>query len=142
MTTPMAVIAAVEWLRHPYRDSSEVSVAPLTRRKIIWLGVLTVAVTILFYFILNALGNENLLLSTLSVTTSFVAAALSALRSSCCSMAYACNDVVLIALWVLASIEDISYLSMVICFVVFLVNDLYGFINWRRMERNQQKNGA
>ena len=140
MTTPMAVVAAVQWLRHPYRDSSEVSVAKLTRRKVLWLGVLTVAVTVAFYFILGALGNENLLISTLSVTTSFAAASLSALRSSYCSLAYACNDVVLIVLWVLASVADISYLSMIICFMVFLINDLYGFMNWRRMERKQSEN--
>jgi len=26
---------------------------------------------------------------------------------------------------------------MVICFLMFLVNDLYGFISWRRMEERQ-----
>jgi nicotinamide mononucleotide transporter PnuC len=137
MTAPMAALAAIQWLKNPYQGSSEVRVARLTRRAIAWLSVISVIVTVAFYFILDALGNENLLFSTLSVATSFVAAALAALRSSCCSLGYACNDVVLIVLWVMASVEDISYLSMVICFVVFLVNDAYGFINWRRMERRQ-----
>ena len=139
MTTPMAVWAAIQWIRNPYRDSDEVRVARLTHCKIVCLGIFAVAVTVLFYFILKALGNENLLLSTLSVTTSFVAAALAALRSSYCSLGYAFNDIVLIALWVMASAEDIAYLSMVICFVVFLINDAYGFINWRRMERRQRE---
>ena len=53
------------------------------------------------------------------------------------SLAYAANDVVLILLWTLAAAEDISYLSVIICFVMFLVNDLYGFISWRRMEKRQ-----
>ncbi len=140
MTAPMAVLATIQWLRNPYPDSSEVRVAPMTYRKALGLCVLTVAVSVVFYFILGALGNENLLISTLSVTTSFAAAALAALRSSYCSLGYACNDVVLIALWTMASVKDISYLSMVICFVVFLINDVYGYINWRRMERKQRKN--
>ena len=64
-------------------------------------------------------------------------AALTYLRSPYYALGYAANDVVLIVLWVLASVVDISYLSMVVCFIMFLVNDLYGFINWRRMQRKQ-----
>ena len=58
-------------------------------------------------------------------------------RSPCFALAYAANDVVLIVLWTLAAVEDISYLSVIICFVMFLVNDLYGFISWKRMEQRQ-----
>ena len=53
------------------------------------------------------------------------------------AVAYACNDIILIVLWVLASLEDISYLSVVVCFIAFLANDIYGFINWRSMEKRQ-----
>ena len=45
----------------------------------------------------------------------------------------------LVVLWVLASLADRSYISMVICFAVFLVNDIYGFINWRRMRIQQER---
>lgn len=44
---------------------------------------------------------------------------------------------VLIVLWVFASAEDIRYLSVVICFAAFLINDLYGFVSWRSMEKRQ-----
>ena len=43
----------------------------------------------------------------------------------------------LILLWTLAAVENISYLSVIICFVMFLVNDLYGFVSWKRMEKRQ-----
>jgi nicotinamide riboside transporter PnuC len=100
---------------------------------------LTLLVTAAFYFILDALDTSNLIISTASVSTSFLAASLTYLRSPYYALGYAVNDVVLIVLWVLASMVDISYLSMVICFVMFLVNDLYGFINWRRMQRKQSQ---
>ena len=58
-------------------------------------------------------------------------------RSPYFALAYAMNDLVLIVLWALASIEDKSYFSVVICFVVFFVNDMYGFISWRRMAKRQ-----
>ena len=40
--------------------------------------------------------------------------------------------------WVLAAMEDPACLAMVVCFLVFLVNDLYGFLSWRKMQRRQE----
>ena len=50
---------------------------------------------------------------------------------------YGMNDVVLIMLWVLAATEDVRYISVVVCFIAFLVNDLYGYISWKKMEKRQ-----
>ena len=58
-------------------------------------------------------------------------------RSPLYAVAYASNDLVLIVLWTLAAMEDIRYMSVLVCFAAFLVNDLYGFVNWRRMARRQ-----
>ena len=138
MSAPMAISAMIAWIRHPYADSKEVEVRRLTKVHFLGLSVLTVAVTVAFYFILGALHTENLLISTISVTTSFFAASLVFLRSPYYALAYAANDVVLIVMWIMASVADISYLPMILCFVMFLVNDLYGFVNWRRMEKRQK----
>ena len=88
---------------------------------------------------MKLLSGSALLFSTLSVTTSFLAASLTLFRSTYYGLLYAANDVVLIILWILATIEEPSYLSMVICFICFLVNDLYGFINWKRIRSRQQE---
>ena len=98
---------------------------------------LTAAVTFGFYFVLVRFGTANIVPSTLSVATSFAAVYLTFRRSPYFALAYAANDVVLIVLWTLAAVENISYLSVIICFVMFLVNDLYGFVSWKRMERRQ-----
>ena len=42
-------------------------------------------------------------------------------------------------LWVLAAQKDASYIPVIVCFVMFLFNDLYGFISWRRMARRQKE---
>jgi len=138
MTLPMAVFALVSWLRHPYEGNrSEVQVDHLRRYEWLFLCVLTLAVTAGFYFLLRALNTANLLPSTISVTTSFAAAYLTFRRNPCFALGYAANDVVLIVLWILAAFENVSYLSVVVCFAAFLANDIYGFISWRRMERRQ-----
>ena len=73
------------------------------------------------------------------VTTAKELGHLTFCRSPYFALAYASNDVVLIVLWVLAAKENISYLSVIICFVMFLVNDLYGFASWKRMEKRQME---
>lgn len=138
MSAPMAVIALISWLRNPYNGNrAEVKVNRIKGREIAFMLVLTVIVTAAFYFILKALGTKNLTASTVSVTTSFIAAYLTFRRSPFYALAYAANDVILLILWTLATISDISYLSVIICFIMFLINDIYGFINWSKMQKRQ-----
>lgn len=138
MTTPMAIVAAIEWIKNPYKDTQEVTVHKVTKKQLAVMWLLALLVTVLFYFILKALNTANLFFSTVSITTSFVASYLTFLRSPYYAIGYSANDVVLIILWILASVEDISYLPMVACFIMFLFNDLYGFYNWRRMQKRQK----
>lgn len=100
---------------------------------------LTACATLLFYYILAVFHTANLIPSTLSVTTSFIAVYLTYKRSAFYAIGYAANDIVLILLWVMATRTDLTYLSVVICFVIFLANDIYGFVNWRKMQKQQEK---
>lgn len=140
MTAPMALIALISWLRNPYNgNAAEVTVNHLQRKEIGVLLLLAAAVTVAFYFILSAFHTANLIPSTVSVTTSFIAAYLTFRRSAYFALAYASNDVILVVLWILATITDRSYISVTVCFVIFLVNDIYGFLNWKRMQKRQQE---
>lgn len=138
MTAPMAIFALVSWLKNPYKgNKSEVKVNKLRAREYIFMIILSLAVTAGFYFVLRAFDTSNLILSTVSVTTSFIAVYLTFRRSPYFALGYALNDIVLIALWTLATLSDTEYLSVTICFAVFLVNDIYGYINWRKMLTRQ-----
>jgi len=139
MTLPMSVFALVSWLKNPYKNNkSEVKVNQISRKEAIFAIALTAAVTLVFYFILEAFNTANIIPSTVSVTTSFLAVYLTWRRSPYYALAYAANDVILIILWIMAAMHELSYLSVTVCFAVFLVNDLYGFINWRRMAKRQK----
>lgn len=139
MTGPIALISTVTWLKHPSEEGKkEVKVATVPWQQAVLIGVLTVAVTIGFYFVLAYFDTPNLFFSTISIATSSAASSLTVVRSPFYALAYACNDIVLIVLWVLATLESISYLPMVMCFAIFLVNDIYGFVNWQRMRRRQR----
>lgn len=142
MTGPMALFALIAWLKNPYNGNrAEVKVNELTKREIVFMFILAGIVTFAFYFILKNFNTANLAPSTLSVTTSFIGVYLTFRRSAYYALAYALNDIILILLWILATLTDISYMSVIICFVMFLVNDLYGFINWTRMKKTQKNYG-
>lgn len=140
MSLPMAVFSLISWLRNPFKgNKAEVKVNRLRSKEHIFMILLTLAVTIAFYFILKAFNTANLIPSTFSVATSFGAAYLTFRRNPYYAIWYAANDIVLIVLWTLAAMKDISYISVIICFVTFLANDIYGFISWRKMEKRQGK---
>ncbi len=141
MSMPMSIIALISWLRNPYKNNkAEVKVNSISKKETLIMLLYTVAVTIIFYYILKHFNTANLIPSTLSVSTSFIAVYLTYKRSPLYALAYACNDIVLIILWILASIYDIHYISVVVCFIAFLANDIYGYISWKKMKKRQSEN--
>ncbi len=139
MTAPIAFFSVITWIRNPYQKG-EVRVRHTTPKMWGILLSLSLVVTGIFYLILRWLKTPNLAVSTISVTTSFMAASLSMLRSSYYALFYAANDLVLIILWAFASMEDITFLPMLLCFSCFFVSDIYGFINWQKMKKSQAVN--
>ena len=86
---------------------------------------------------LAKLDTSNIVFITISIITSFFATSLTMLRSFYYAIGYAANDLVLIVLWVLASIENPGYIPVVVNFVIFFLNDMYGFVSWKKRELQQ-----
>lgn len=138
MTMPMAIFALISWVKNPYNgNKSEVKVNNIEKKEILFMWIITILITFIFYIILNVFNTANIELSTISVTTSFLAVYLTFRRSPYFAIAYAGNDIILIFLWFLASLENAKYFSVMICFIVFFINDLYGFISWKKMKKRQ-----
>ena len=140
MTLPMAVTALITWMKNPYESGKgEVKIAHVSPKSALALWGLAAAVTAGFGYVLYLLDTPNLVFSILSIATSFIAAGYTVLRSPYYALGYAANDVVLIILWCMMAAGDVSLIPMVTCFVVFLVNDMYGYLNWRRMRHRQER---
>lgn len=137
MTLPMAVWSTITWIKNPSKSGNEVAIQRLTKKHIAGIVFFGAIITAVFYYILRALDTPNIVLSTISIATSFIAAALTMLRSSYYALGYASNDIVLIILWVLASIEDPIYITVAVNFAIFFFNDMYGFISWKKREKTQ-----
>lgn len=140
MSMPMAVFSLIVWLKNPFKGKrSEVKIGVLTKRDVLIMCLSAVVVTVAFYFVLDYFGTANMIPSTISVTTSYVAVYLTFKRSPYFNFAYALNDVVLIILWSLASVADKKYISVTVCFGAFFINDVYGFISWLKRLRTQSE---
>lgn len=138
MTMPMAVFSLIAWLKNPFGgNKAEVKVNSISAGEALAMSAAAAATTAAFYFILEHFNTANMLPSTISVTTSFLAVYLTFRRSAYFALAYAANDIVLIILWCMAAAENTRYASVAVCFAAFLANDIYGFISWRRMKKRQ-----
>ncbi len=139
MTTPIAIVALISWFRHPSKgNANEVEINELKPKEYVFCLLIGLAVMCGFYFILKALNTHNLIISTISVFTSFLAAYLTARRSRFYAFGYALNDIVLITLWAMAMKDNFNYVATLITSIIFLVNDIYGFINWSRTLKKQK----
>ncbi len=138
MTMPMSVWSTITWLKNPSEENgSEVQIQTLNKKHIIGLAISGIFVTGVFYYILKLLDTPNIIFSTISIITSFIATSLTMLRSSYYAIGYAANDIVLIILWVLASLENPAYIPVVVNFSIFFINDMYGFVSWKKREIQQ-----
>jgi len=136
---PLGIISGVIWFINRFKGTTEVAI--LSTKKIDFMigPIASVILTFGLFWLLRYLGTENIITSTLSLFTSFLALYFQIKRSRFTQLFYAANDIVLITLWTLATIEDISYIPIVSCFVFLLVNDLYGFFNWTRIKKRQDE---
>ena len=138
MTLPMAVWSTITWIENPSENNgNEVQIQSLSKKHIVALCISGIIVTAVFYYILKSFNTPNIIFNTISIITSFIAASLTMLRSSYYAVWYAVNDVVLIILWVLASLKDPAYIPVVVNFSIFFMNDMYGFMSWKQRELEQ-----
>ena len=138
MTLPMAVWSTITWIENPSENNgNEVQIQSLSKKHIVALRISGIIVTAVYYYILKSFNTPNIIFSTISIITSFIAASLTMLRSSYYAVWYAVNDVVLIILWVLASLKDPAYIPVVVNFSIFFMNDMYGFMSWKQRELEQ-----
>lgn len=138
MTMPMAIWSTITWFKNPSKENgNEVAIQKLNWKHLAAIFFLSIVVTRGFYLLLRVLNTPNIIFSTISITTSFLAAMLTMLRSSYYALGYASNDIVLIILWILASRENPIYIPVVVNFFIFFFNDMYGFVSWKKRELEQ-----
>lgn len=132
MQLPISVASLITWLKNLNKGGTQVKTGIFTVKKLLIMLAMNAVVTTAFYFILRHFNTANLIPSTISVATSFAALFFMALRIPQYALFFILNDIVMIVLWGMALSQDIGYISLVVCFSIFLINDTYTFICWTK----------
>ncbi len=141
MMLPMYIISIVSWLRHQNKKTSSVEINKIS--SIEWIVVSFVFIILfgVIYIFLKKLNTSELIISTFSVIASLFAIYLQLRRSRYNFYFYVVNDIVLILLWGTSCLSgNIIVVPMLMNPVLNAINDVYGIINWKRLEHLQSKN--
>lgn len=136
---PMELFSVFTWLKNKNKQEQElVQTNKLHKKEVGILIILSIVITISFYFILRALNTKELFINTISLTANFIGVYLMFRRSKYYALSYFVDDLIAITLWIITIvISGIEFIPNLICLICFAVIDIYGFITWSKNEKNE-----
>lgn len=137
---PMYIIGIISWIKHQNKNTNSVEVNKISNKEWIFISVIFIVIFIGIYFLLKTFNTNELIVSTISVIASLFAVYLQIRRSRFSFSFYIINDIILIFLWGIPVIQGtILLLPMLFNPIINLINDCYGFYNWKKLEKIQNK---
>ena len=139
MMFPMYIIGIASWFRHKNKETDSVEVNKISQKEWIIVAIVFVGIFIGIYYLLKAFNTNELVVSTISVLASLFAIYLQIRRSRFSFSFYMINDIILMVLWGIPVISgNLLLLPMVLNPIINLINDSYGFYNWKKLEKEQR----
>ena len=137
---PMYILGIISWLKHQNKKTNSVEIGKVSKKEWILVCLVSIACFIGIYFLLKLFNTNELFISSLSVIDSLFAIYLQIRRSKYSFYFYVVNDLVLIVLWgIPCLIGNVMLIPMLLNPIINLVNDIYGIINWHKLEIIQGK---
>ena len=136
---PMYIVGIISWIKHQNKATNSVEINKITNREWIIIFIVSVIIFIAVYFLLKIFNTSEILVSTFSVIASLFAVYLQIRRSRFSFYFYVINDLILIILWGIPVVKgNFLLLPMLFNPIINLINDSYGIINWRNLEKIQK----
>lgn len=135
---PLYTIGIISWLKN--RNEKTKVVIPNKLAKNEWIIIILISIVLIigFYQLLKFLNTEQLTLSTLSIIGNLYAIYLLVRRSRIGFLFYIFDDIILIILWMIPVLNgNLSVLPMVFNPLINFANDLYGWFNWAKLEKQE-----
>lgn len=139
---PMYVYGVIHWISNKDKTDNVVIVrSNLSLKEWCFSGLCFVAISIDVYFILKMLDTSQLLISSLSFISMLPAVYLLIRRCKWNQVAFLVNDFIVPILWIFLVIQgDFSFLPMCIYYIFQITYDIYGLIEWIKLEKKQKLN--
>ncbi len=133
---PMQFVGLYLWKKNREKNlKSDVKAKLLSNKsRVIWILVIIIATICYGYFLLK-IGANKPYLDGLSVILSIIAMILMAYRYVEQWVLWIIVDVITIALWVYAIINGGNDIAILIMWIAYLVNAIYGFANWIKLSK-------
>lgn len=143
LTFPIMIIGIISWIRNQDKEDNTVIINTLSKKEIVIVLISQIIMFWLYYYILKIFNTPLLVISTCSIVTSMLASYFEARRNELSLVAYICNDIILISLWITPVMQrDITKIPVLLCPTLLLINDIYGTYNWRRIKNKQAKQNS
>ena len=137
---PMYIMGILSWFKHQNKETNSVEVNNIKKKEWIIVVLISAVCFVIIYLILKKFNTNQLFISSLSVLDSLFAIYLQIRRSKYSFYFYVINDLVLILLWGIPCITGtIVLIPILMNPIINLINDIYGIINWRKLENIQRK---
>ena len=135
---PMYVIGVFTWINHKNEKTNSVEINSIKKKEWMIVSCIFTIVFVGIYYLLKAFNTSELIVSTISVLASLFAVYLQIRRSRYSFSFYIVNDIILMFLWGIPVVHG-SYMlfPMFLNPTINLINDLYGFYNWKKTEKIQ-----
>lgn len=139
---PMYIYGVIHWLSNRDKKDNVVIVrGNLSLKEWLLASVGFVFVSISVWFILKSLNTAQLLISCLSFLSMLPAVYLLMRRCKWNQVAFLINDFIVPILWIFLVINgDLSFLPLCIYHIFQITYDVYGLIEWIKLEKKQNKN--
>ncbi|MDF2678838.1 MAG: putative transporter [Brevibacillus sp.] len=138
---PMQFIGLFMWRKNGLSETkrNDVKVAVMTNRARIYWSVLCLAVTLAYAWVLKAMGGALPFIDSLTAVLSIVAMIFMVKRFVEQWVVWIIIDLLTIYMWVVAFMGDGNDVSILVMWTAYLVNAIYGWLNWRTQYRVQKE---
>ncbi|BDF34870.1 nicotinamide mononucleotide transporter [Lachnospiraceae bacterium] len=137
---PMNFIGFYLWSKHKDNESGEVEGKKLTGRQTVILFAAVAVVVLVYWQILSRIGGQLALIDAMSTIFSVVALIMQVARYAEQWLLWIIVNVVSVVMWLLLIGKDSSAITMVVMWVAYLFNSVYGYYNWRKLAAKNVEN--
>lgn len=130
---PMNFVGFYLWSRHKDEESGDVEGKTLTPKQLVILLVTVTVVVLVYWQILSRIGGQLALIDAMSTVFSVVALIMQVARYAEQWLLWIIVNVVSVLMWVLLLGKDPSAVTMVVMWAAYLMNSVYGYINWKKL---------
>ena len=135
----MDILWVISWIHHKNKETNFVKINLIKRKEWIIAFVSFFFLSVWMYYLLKFFNTNELVISTVSVVLTLYAMYFLVRRSKYSLVIYLFCDITLILLWWIYIFKgNAGFVPLLLNSIILFVNDLYGFCNWRRVEKLQK----